>query len=171
MKQKIYKVLYLIINNGQSEWVEKQVKTLHLNEIGVDKVETVDGEIIVIDNISAFLREFVGMFDKKGQALFSDDIVKFPFDLPTEEVPNPEDVMGVISFINGAYCIPLPEKEAVVYLTQQNVQIMEKLGNVHQNAQAVEKEVDESVFNKKEEVENSEEKSEIGVTDEVSDQN
>lgn len=157
MKQIIYKVLYVIINeNGQSEWVEKQIKEIKLNNIGIESVITIDNDNIVIDNVSAFVREFVGMYDKNGVALFSDDIVKFPFNLPEDGKEAEMDTMGSIVFINGAYCISLPEEETIVYLTQGNVRLMEKIGNSIQHNKVLEKDVDEKIFEPKSTGENLE---------------
>jgi len=155
-KQDKFKVLYALLEDGASVWKDEVVKTMSLNKVGIETVVTENDADMIVDNTSVFVREFTGMFDKAGMELYGGDIVKFPVQ---DSENTTKETLGSISWINGAFCIALEGEENIVYLSQQNVRQMEKVGNIYQHKALLDEvnPIDESVFEKKD-AENNEEK-------------
>lgn len=174
-KQTKYKVLYAAVMNGEPVWNELDVKRITLGVMGVEKAEVEDeskpeGEYreILIDGISAFARESTTMYDKDGTLLFGGDVVKVPIATSTLEIEPGKsysaeeieaakvvkEVLAPIVWINGAYCLCLRGWENPIYLTQQNVRQMEKVGNMYQHSTILEEPADESFFENTEGSEN-----------------
>lgn len=144
-EQTIYTVLFARYSqDGQSvEWNEETVKTLSLKDGKIDKVVTEGDKEIVIDNVTSFARRATGMFDKVGAMIFGGDIVKFMHQHKNEEE---KEIVVPILWINGAYVAVIPGIEELVYLTQQNVMEMEKVGDVYRHGKVLETPIDEAIF-------------------------
>ena len=150
-KQTIFTVLYAQFNadNSGTEWKEEGVKELKMVAGKVTEVVTESDKKMLVDEVSVFVRESTGMFDKLGGMLFGGDIVKASLiiksDLTGDEAPAKEVLMPIL-WVNGAYCCALEELPNPIYLSQQNVMEMEKVGNIYQHGKMLEKPIDEAIF-------------------------
>lgn len=145
-EQTIYSVIYAKYSpDGASvEWEEKGVKALSLDTFGnIKKVTTVEDKDIEIDETTSFVRRSTTMFDKLGNALFSGDIVKVLVQYKNNEA---KELLLPISWINAAYCIVMEDVNEIIYLTQQNVMDMEKIGDIYRHGKILERPVDEAIF-------------------------
>lgn len=148
-EQTVYQVLRAQYSEDKTkvEWVENDAKSISLKDgkivSAVINQHNAD-ETILIDDVTAFARRGTTMFDKVGKMIFAGDIVKFTIQHKSDE---PKEVLAPIVFINGAYCIALEELAGeIIYLTQQNVLEMEKVGTVYQHGKLLETPVDEAIF-------------------------
>lgn len=150
-KQTIYSVIYAQFNADQSgtEWKEEGVKELKMVAGKVVEIVTESDKKMIVDDVSVFVRESTGTYDKKGQMIFGGDIVKLSLirksELSGEEAPA-EEILMPITWVEGAYCGVVEGLVAPIYLTQANVLEMEKVGNIYQHGKILEKTVDEAVF-------------------------
>lgn len=150
-KQTIYTVLYakLLPDNSGTEWKEEVVKNVKIEEGRITEVVTIADEPILIDDITSFAREGTGMFDKNGNMLFGGDIVRAnvqKYNKAESKLEEGKDVLLSIIWVNGAYCCFIEGIDEPIYLNQQNVLEMEKVGNIYQHGKILEKPVDEAVF-------------------------
>lgn len=168
-KQTKYKVLRVVLENGESVWKEEIVSGIKIGPLGISAVVDEQGVELAVDNISVIARESTNMFDKDGNEIYFGDIVKVPISKAkldyiegkeyskehfTEGEVMTEDVLLPIVWINGAYCLVIEGFDTPIYLTQENTRQMEKIGNVYQHGKLLEKEIDEKkVFGEKKEVE------------------
>jgi uncharacterized phage protein (TIGR01671 family) len=159
-KQLKYKVLCAELVDGKAVWNEKPVTQILLGDMGIEKVIVAEGEQpIIIDEISNFALESTTMFDKNGVLMFGGYLVKFPWEVnDSDEV---QELIAPIVFLNGAFCLAPEGKDAIVYLSQQNVRQMEVIGNIYQHGNLIETAIDEKIFEKNiEEIVNDEVKPE-----------
>lgn len=144
-EQTIYSLLRAKYNDAKTgvEWKEEGVKALEIKNGKITKVTT-DGDVVVeIDETTAFARRSTGMFDKLGVMLFVGDIVKFKHKHGSAEEA---EILAPILWVNAAYCIIIEGIDEPVYLTQQNVLEIEKVGNVYANGAILETTIDEAIF-------------------------
>ena len=127
----------------KTEWREEGIKALELKNGKIFRVTTDSDALLDIDDVTAFARRSTGMFDKKGTMLLGGDLVKFNHIHAQEEA---KDVIAPILWVNGAYAVVIPTIDELIYLTQQNVMEMEKIGNIYQHGKILEMPVDEAIF-------------------------
>lgn len=144
-EQTIYSLLRAKYNDEKTgvEWKEEGVKALEIKNGKITKVTT-DGDVVVeIDETTAFARRSTNMFDKVGTMIFGGDIVKFKHKHgDAEEV----DRLAPILWVNAAYCIVIEGIDEPIYLTQQNMLEIEKVGNIYANGVILETTIDEAIF-------------------------
>ena len=156
-KQYIYHVLFAELVDEKPVWKEEEVTQLSLTSSGqINEVKTADERVLTIDDVSVFIRESTGKFDKVGAMLFGGDIVKIPISVSKLDVtsipagtPQAEidkmvkdaavttDRLAPIEWVNGAWCINIEDPELTVYLLEGNCMVMEKVGNMIQNADII----------------------------------
>lgn len=144
-EQTIYALLSakFSADGSKTEWREEGIKALKIKD-GKIKQVTTDADVVVdIDETTTFARRSTGMFDKLGVMLFGGDLVKFKH----KHAENDEvDMIAPILWVNGAYVIVIAGIDEPIYLTQQNVMEIEKIGNVYQHGAILEKPIDEAIF-------------------------
>lgn len=144
-EQTIYTILRAkYTQDGQSvEWAEEAAKAIFIKNGKIEKAITEADIEVQIDDVTAFARRATGMFDKNGAMIFGGDIVKFVHQHNQEE---PKEILVPILWVNGAYVAVITGIDELIYLTQQNVMEMEKIGNVYQHGKVLETPVDEAIF-------------------------
>lgn len=144
-EQTIYALLIATYSadKTKTEWREEGIKKLELKNGKIFRVTTDSDAVVEIDDTTAFARRSTGMFDKKGGMLFGGDLVKFSHKHGTAE---PVETIAPILWVNGAYAVVIPTIDELIYLTQQNVMEMEKIGNIYQHGKILEMPIDEAVF-------------------------
>lgn len=149
-KQTRYKLLEVVRNNDGATWEENSSVIGIMVDYSINKIthakiriKDQDDQVIFIDEKTAFLQEFTGMFDRNGVALYGYDIVKLPIKIDGND---PTEIMLPIVWINASWCLALEDAEEPVYLNHKNVMTMEKVGNMYQHGEIVEKSIDMAIF-------------------------
>lgn len=167
-KQYLYHVLFADVVEGKPVWKEEEVEQIWFEAGGaIKEVKTVDERILTVDNVAVFIRESTTKFDKLGNLLFGGDLVKIPIsvskldmsaipaglsqseiDKMVQEAAVTTDIITPIQWVNGAWCLCIEDPELTVYMSEQSCMQMEKVGNIYQHANLLEKPIDESAFEK-----------------------